>query len=933
MYNPVATYRVQLHEKFTFADLEKRLAYLQKLGVTTLYASPTLAATPGSTHGYDGIDPQRINPEIGTVAQLRAIGQGLKAQGMGWLQDIVPNHLAYHPANPWITDVLEKGHQSLYAGYFDIPGTNELMSGTLMAPFLGKPLMAILEAGELKVAYGHQRLVLAYYDTHFPLAPYTYATVLRTDTTPPALSHWLDQIEGLYSPEATHPLRSFDYDSPQQAYEQRDVPGALTQAQTPAIAAEPATRWDAARLELAALMSDNEAVRTFVEGRLAQLSQSLDDLHALAEAQHYRLCDGDETRRRINFRRFFTVNGLICLAVERPEVFTQVHSLIQELVDDGTFQGLRVDHVDGLFDPAGYLDSLRKTMGEDPYIVVEKILEPGEELPKTWPIQGTSGYEYLALVNNLLTDPQGETPFTDFYNKLTQTNTPLHDQIRSRKAYILYHDMGGELANLLKFFHTQDLVSPDELTDVNPTMLMLAIGELLVQCPVYRYYGNQFPLTETEANDLRALLADVRNRAVELEKPADLLEKIWLEKPQTADDEYNSRALRFYQRCMQFTGPLMAKGVEDTLLYTYFRFIGHNEVGDSPEAFGMSQAAFHQAMQDRQQHWPLALNGTSTHDTKRGEDVRARLNVLTALGDEWTQTAQRWLDQTADVRHSNMPDVNDAYFILQTVVGAYPYAERSTAWADEENFAKRLRDYVTKALQEAKRNTNWVNPNKAYMDAAHAYIDTVLDKNGPIWPEMADFLALIADFGIVNSLAQVLLKFTTPGVPDVYQGCELFDLSLVDPDNRRAVNYDLREQLLAEVTDAGAQPMTLWNTRTTGQIKLWLTQKLLTERRSHPDFWANAAYVPLTVSGTYSEHILAFARQHNGVQYVTIVPLHLPRLTRDNPLAINWQDTRVILPSSSLWTDILTGKMGNSAELSLSELFSNALPMALVRVG
>ncbi|MBO0937219.1 malto-oligosyltrehalose synthase [Fibrella sp. HMF5335] len=926
MYNPVATYRVQLHENFTFADLEKRLSYLHKLGITTLYASPTLAATPGSTHGYDGIDPQRINPEIGTVAQLRSISQGLKAQGMGWLQDIVPNHLAYHPANPWITDVLEKGHGSLYAGYFDIPGTNELMSGTLMAPFLGKPLMAILEAGELKVAYKHQRLVLAYYDTHFPLAPHTYATVLRTADTPPALAQWLDQIEGLYAPDPTHPLRSFTAKSAVDAYGQQPVTDAVTTA------ANPSVQWDSARLELAGLMEDNEVVRTFAEGRLAQISQSLDDLHALAEAQHYRLCDGDETRRRINFRRFFTVNGLICLAVERPEVFTQVHSLIQELVDDGTFQGLRVDHVDGLFDPAGYLASLRKAMGDEPYIVVEKILEPGEELPQNWPIQGTSGYEYLALVNNLLTDPQGEAPFTEFYEKLTQTNTPLHDQIRSRKAYILYHDMGGELANLLKFFHDQQLVLPEELAEVNPTMLMLAIGELLVQCPVYRYYGNQFPLDEDEAANLRALLADVRNRAVELGKPADLLEKIWLNNPQTADDEYNARALRFYQRCMQFTGPLMAKGVEDTLLYTYFRFIAHNEVGDSPEAFGMNQAQFHAAMQDRQAHWPLALNGTSTHDTKRGEDVRARLNVLTAMGDEWTQTAQRWLDQTALLRPDNMPDVNDAYFILQTVVGAYPYAEGSTAWADEENFSKRLRDYVTKALQEAKRNTNWVNPNKAYMDAAHAYIDGILAKNGPIWSELADFLARIAPFGIINSLAQVLLKFTTPGVPDVYQGCELFDLSLVDPDNRRAVNYDLREQLLAEVNDAGAHPMTLWNTRTTGQIKLWLTHKLLTERRANPDFWANAAYVPLTVSGKLSEHVLAFARQHNGLQYITVVPLHLPRLTRENPLAVDWQNTHVSLPGGGSWTDVMTGKTGVGAELSLSELFSASLPMALVRI-
>lgn len=347
----------------------------------------------------------------------------------------------------------------------------------------------------------------------------------------------------MYGAELTHPLRSFDYETPADAYANQPVTSEITTA-------DPSVRWDAARLELAGLMEYNEAVRLFVESRLTQISGSINDLHALAEAQHYRLCHGDETRHRINFRRFFTINGLICLAVERPDVFTQVHTLIQELVDDGTFQGLRVDHVDGLFDPAGCLNDLRKAMGDDPHIVVEKILEPGEALPTAWPIQGTSGYEYLALVDNLLTDPQGEKSFTDFYQKLTQTNTPLHDQIRSRKAYILYHDMGGELANLLKFFHAQHLVSPEELADINPVMLILAIGELLMQCPVYRYHGNQFPLDETESANLSALLADVRNRAVELEKPADLLRKIWLTAPQTADDEYNSRALRFYQRCM-----------------------------------------------------------------------------------------------------------------------------------------------------------------------------------------------------------------------------------------------------------------------------------------------------------------------------------------------------------------------------------------------
>lgn len=927
MYNPVTTYRVQLHENFTFSDLEQRLDYLQKLGVTTIYASPTMAATPGSTHGYDGVDPQRINAEIGTLDQLRSLSQKLREQNMGWLQDIVPNHLAFHLANPWISDVLEKGQQSLYARYFDIPRTNELFDGRLMAPFLGHKLVDIIGNGELRVAYLHQRLVLQYYDSYFPLAPHTYAQVLvseeqqKTDpfftTVPAAIWQWLTQIDGLYNPEPIHPV--VDVPAPQQSEE----PHSLETGQAAAL-------WDQARLQLAALMEDDATVREYIETRLAWFNQSADDIHALCEEQHYRLCDGEETRRRINFRRFFTVNGLICLAIERPEVFDHVHRLVRELVADGTFQGLRIDHIDGLFDPTGYLERLRQTVGDQPYIVVEKILEPGEALPANWPIQGSSGYEYLALVNNVLTDPTGEAAFTQFYKALAGNNTPIQEQILSRKAYILYHDMGGELANLLKLFRHLQLATVRELVTINEPMLLLTIAELLVQCPVYRYYGNQFPLGEKEAQALRQMLDGVRNRAVELREPADLLERVLLTKPQQGDADYNARVLRFYQRFMQFTGPLMAKGVEDTLLYTYFRFIGHNEVGDSVEHFGMDIPAFHRAMQERQAQWPLSLNGTSTHDTKRGEDVRARLNVLTALGDDWTRTAQRWLDQTAQYRPHDMPDTNDAYFILQTLVGAHPFAGQ-----DDDAFVERLHAYVTKAFQEAKRHTSWTAPNKAYMEATHAYIDQLLDHSGSFWLDFEAFQGRIADFAIINSLAQVLLKFTTPGVPDVYQGCELHDLSLVDPDNRRPVDYEKREQMLATLEAANsAIPTALWNNRLSGQVKLWLTHKLLTTRRSQPGFWTTADYLPLSVEGKYQNHILAFARQHGNTRYVTIVPLYLARLCRatgvTDPSAIDWQDTQVVIPVGGAWRDCLSERTGNS--FKVSDLFANTLPLAFIEL-
>ncbi len=913
MYNPVATYRVQLHEKFTFADLTRQLDYLQQLGVTTLYASPVLAATPGSTHGYDGIDPRQINPELGTLDDLRRLSQDLRRRGMGWLQDIVPNHLAYHPANPWLMDVLEKGQQSGYAGYFDIPGTNELFEGTLMAPLLGQGLAETIARHELRVVWQNQRLMLAYYDNLFPVAPHTYAQVLLfknekadnepVNNVPEPLMAWLSRANALYGPEV-------------------------------APTAERDTQWEAARLELDTLLTAQPALDEFVARRLAEVNQSEKAILALCEAQHYRLCAGTETRRQINYRRFFTVNGLICLAVEQPHVFDDVHSLVRELVAEGTFQGLRVDHVDGLFDPPTYLQQLRQTVGEETYLVVEKILESGvdtlgEALPATWPIQGSTGYEYLALVNNLLTDAAAEDTFTAFYAGLVGNDTPLHEQILSRKAYILYHDMGGELANLHRFFEQQNLVSEEELSAVNPAMLRLALAELLVQCPVYRYYGNQFPLAQPEAEALRQMLNQVRNRALELGAAADLLETVWLEKPRLANADYNARALRTYQRCMQFTGPLMAKGVEDTLFYTYFRFIGHNEVGDAPGTFGLGAGTFHGAMQARQAQWPLAMSTTATHDTKRGEDTRARLNVLTDLGHEWTQTAQRWLTQTDAWRTNDMPDRNDAYFVLQTLVGAWPLPGQP-----HDDLPNRLAHYLTKALQEAKRHTNWTAPNQPYMAATHAYLTRLLNPAGTFWPDFEVFMARIADFSVINSLVQVLLKFTTPGVPDVYQGCELFDFSLVDPDNRRPVNYAHRASLLADSGQKKPDFTKLWADRYSGQIKLWLTQTLLHERRQNPDFWATAAYHPLTVTGTFREHVLAFARTTPTRSCVVVVPLHLARLCRETNqtdlLRLDWQDTAVSLPAWGHWHDVWQNR---PAGTSLTTILGQNIPVGLLMQG
>jgi len=907
MNNPVTTYRFQFHKEFTFVDFEQVIPYLQKLGVSTVYASPIFEATPGSTHGYDGVNPHRINPEIGTEEQLREYTRLLKESGINWLQDIVPNHMAFHPHNPWLMDVLEKGPQSEYAKFFDIAWNNQLLHGRIMVPFLGSTLEEVVKNGELKVAYDEtqQRLVLKYYDSAYPLGFHSYENILRAGQPSQAIQQALQTLDSLHGVEdaAAYSIGFHDF-----------------------------------LKSLAGLMK-NEAVKTSVEKSLAEINNNPERLQQIADEQSYRLCSWQETDYQINYRRFFTVNGLLCLNIQDPEVFRTYHEYIKALQAEGVFQGVRIDHIDGLFNPSDYLDDLRYLMGEETYIVVEKILEPGEDIPHTWPIQGATGYEFLAAVNNVFTDKKAEAAFTQFYHQLVGEGAEVQEQIYEKKAYILKEHMGGELNNLYSLFLELNLLDENELSSVDPDVLKQAIGEFLVQCPVYRYYGNALPLDETEKTEVKKIFERIRNGKPELSAAADLLQSTLIDKAQNGYIDYNQRATRFYQRWMQFSGPLMAKGVEDTLMYTYNRFVGHNEVGDSPEAFGYNNLEeFHHAMWQRQKNWPLAINTTSTHDTKRGEDVRTRLNVLTDLPEEWLAKVQEWQKLSADLKQENQPDVNDEYFIYQTLLGAYPMPGQ-----DKDNFGQRMEEYLQKALREAKVNSNWTTPNEAYEKATKDFATKLQDKSSLFWESFEPFYRKVADFGIVNSLAQVLLKFTCPGVPDTYQGTELWDFSLVDPDNRRDIDYEKRFRYLEELDEYDLNRYDrlweeLWQTRSDARIKLWLTRNLLIERRNNADLFAKGDYIPLMVEGEYSEYILAFARKHLRTWYITVVPLHVAQLCReqgtDDILAIDWKDTKIVLPKEAPadWTNMLLRTSGKYAhELYARELFST-VPLALLKL-
>jgi (1->4)-alpha-D-glucan 1-alpha-D-glucosylmutase len=908
MHNPISTYRLQLNESFTLAQLEALLPYLRDLGITTIYASPIFEATPGSTHGYDGVDPARVAPEIGTLEQLTDLSNQLKTSGMAWLQDIVPNHMAYHQHNTWLVDLLEKGPLSRYGDFFDLTYTSDMYHGRIMGPFLGESLDDVLKNGGLRLIYERDRLFLKSHDNEFPLKISSYRTVLAHSETAQsdATRQWLslmEQLRPVHDPETL------------------------------------ALEWDECLDQLTALSKTDEG-RAWIESGLAAINAQPDQLRVVADEQYYRLCAWTEGMRTINYRRFFTVNGLICLNMQNKQVFDQYHDLIKKLVDMGVFQGIRVDHVDGLYNPEGYLQQLRELVGPTAYVVVEKIQQANEPLPPNWAktIQGTSGYDFLAQVNNLLTDPTGELPFTQFFESMLGTNPPMPKRIRDRKAYILYQHMGGELNNLLDHFRELGLAE-EGAAEVGFDSLRLAIGEVLIHCPVYRYYGNAMPLPDNEATAMRTMFMAICTEKPDLERAVSLLEDALVLKPPVADDDYRDRARKFYQRLMQFTGPLMAKGVEDTLMYTYNRFIGHNEVGDAPDRFGMPVADFHRAMQERQQQWPLSMNGLSTHDTKRGEDSRARLNVLTALPNEWLAEVSEWQDLNADLKTEGKPDPNDEYLLYQALLANYTMPTGSgneivIADPTEDDFADRFDSYIQKALHEAKRHVSEVHGagDDDYIEATKAFGQGLLAKNRPFWGRFETFLKRVADFGITNSLAQVVLKNTCPGVPDLYQGAEGWDLSFVDPDNRRPVDFAKRQAWLADFQANTVNFTNLWHDRFSGRVKLFITHKLLQLRQTKPELFLQGDYIPLPVDGPFSKHIMAFARHHGPDWVMVVVPLFAARLCRQQGVAdvleIDWQDTRVVLPDKAptQWTSAWSSEKGES--LLVKDLFGE-LPVCV----
>lgn len=884
MKNPLSTYRIQFNKDFTFQNFEKVKEYFKKLGVHTIYASPIFDAVPGSTHGYDVCNPNLVNPEIGNETQLQQLSKWLKENGMLWLQDIVPNHMAFHPKNKWLMDLLEKGPKSLFKTYFDTVFTCPAMQGKLMVPFLGETLNEAIASEKLAIKWNGKQMVICYQSVSFPLKPSSYLFFLEKLKLNNLVQE-VSMLESVVDHEAYAKKWKQILSKIKEAFEE-----------------------ETKSLQLTQLLEAYNYKKQL-------LKQTIWD-------QHYELCHWQETDKRINYRRFFTVNGLICLRMADESVFEKHHLFIKKMVDDEVFDGLRIDHIDGLFEPTSYLKRLRNLTGKETYIVAEKILEKGEKVPTSWPIQGNTGYDFLGMVNNLFTKQVAEKAFDEFYQEINPGKSLAEDELL-KKRYILENHLAGELENLYKYFNKLQLTH--EVFDKEN--LKNAIASFLINMPVYRFYGENFPLNKPEQDALKKIFEKIKTDDVTYKKELEILENVFLTTSADANNIQNKAVASFFKRCMQFSGSIMAKGVEDTLMYTNFRFIAHNEVGDHPSSFGNGTDEFHRLMVLRQKENPLSINTTSTHDTKRGEDARARLNVLSALPQEWFNKVKEWQNLNASKRDMLRLSLHEEYFVYQCFLAHFPIAEN-----EESEFGERLKAYLQKAFREGKQQSDWANVNTHFESKVENFVDFLLNPKNQFIQNFKAYHQKIAFYGACNSLAQLGLKFTSPGIPDVYQGGELWDFSFVDPDNRRKVDYGVRLQELENIESASIK--NLMEDYPSGKIKLWLTQQLFKLREQESFIFSSGTYIPVEVSGKYQNNVIAFIRRIQDKSLLVVSVINNAEMLENQQVAfedLNWEDTSLILPEQMNWFNILQKNEGNGQKILLND-FALQLPFAVCKL-
>ena len=924
---PVATYRLQFTSDFNFDTAAAIAPYLAELGVSDIYASPILTARHGSQHGYDVVDAHTINPELGGMERFELLAQILKQHHIGWVQDIVPNHMAFDGENSMLVDVLENGPDSPYREFFDI-NWNHLYEGIrdrVLAPFLGKFYGDCLESGELQLRYSEQGLAVHYYDFRFPIRLESYYRVLTYD---------LGRLRALLDRSHPHFVKFLGV-----LYLLKYIPsGEEGRERYDQISFIKQMLWE--------LWNGSEEVHEFIEENIQIFNgevgkpESFDLLDSLLDEQFFRLSYWKVGNEELNYRRFFTINDLISLRIEDVRVFEFTHELILKLVAEGKIDGLRIDHIDGLYDPAQYLHRLREQVPYV-YLVVEKILEHGEELPVNWPCQGTSGYDFLGTVNALLCQPASEAEFTRIYHAFIGNTTSCETLIDHNKRMIVDKHMAGDIDNLA---HLLKRISEHYryASDFTLYGLQVALIEILVLFPVYRTYIDRSGASRADQECICRVIAQARINIPNFRNELNFIERfLRLEFDAHMAAEDKDQWLHFIMRLQQYTGPLMAKGVEDTVFYVYNRLLSLNEVGASPLLFGIDLDEFHAFNQQRMSRWPHAMNASATHDTKRGEDVRARLNVLSEMPEAWEQHLREWheINQSRKTRVDNRlaPENDDEYLLYQTLLGSYPFD-----LAEYPSFIERIKDYLIKATREAKVHTNWLEPDSAYEEALLAFAERVMEsgKDNPFLQSFLPFQRRIQHYGILNSLSQTLLKLTAPGVPDFYQGTELWDLSLVDPDNRRPVDFERRAALLKGLQSRASGDLLQLITELLaapedGRIKLFLIYRALLARQAERDLFQHGAYQKLTVIGSLKEHVVAFARELGEQRALIVVPRFSSNLVKDGEYPLGetvWHETRVLPPSGSRlrWYDALTGQTVQGEEaLWLREVF-RYFPLALL---
>ncbi|OGW52239.1 MAG: malto-oligosyltrehalose synthase [Nitrospirae bacterium RBG_13_43_8] len=1001
---PIATYRLQFNRNFKFVHAKEIVYYLSDLGISDIYASPYFKAKEGSLHGYDVVDPNRLNPEVGTEDEYNELIEELRKYGMGQILDIVPNHMCVSTKdNLWWRDVLENGISSPYENFFDIdwePVKKELRNKVLL-PILGDQYGKVLENQELTLTIEEGTFFVNYYEYKFPIRPQTYTLVLE---------HQIDELKNLLSGENLHSVELLSIITAL-----KHLPP-YTETEHEKMS-ERQREKEVTKKRLGNLYNESPEIRTFIDQNIKLFNGikgepgSFDLLDRLLSEQVYRLSYWRVATEEINYRRFFDINELASIRMENPVVFEETHKLIFKLIREGKVTGLRVDHPDGLYSPLEYFQRLQKgcflhlrlghlgkvkedvpsdvieslkendslyfphtdvesgieseileqyneIIAADPkfksfYIVGEKILIKDERMPEDWPIFSTTGYVFVNTLNGIFVDTENMKAFEEIYTRSIRAKLNYQEIIYEKKKLITHVSMASEI-NTLGYYLNRLSEKNRHTRDFTLNSLTAAIVEVIAFFPVYRTYSNTTGINERDRRyiELAVSKAKKKNPAISGFIFDFLKDVLLLNYSERFSDADKKEWVDFAMRFQQITGPVMAKGLEDTAFYVYNRLVSLNEVGGSPDRFGTALETFHGKNIERIKFWPNALIATSTHDTKRSEDVRARINVLSETPEEWWKCLINWRrlnkKKKPVVEGQRVPDENEEYLLYQTLIGVWPAG--SVDEAEYDVLRKRIKDYMLKAIREAKVNTSWISPNAIYEDALSIFIEKVMDNksDNQFLKDFVPFQRKVSHCGMFNSLSQTLLKITSPGVPDFYQGTEIWDFSLVDPDNRRPVDYGIRMKMLKELKSRESElgPLMLAKELLTnkgdGKVKLYLIYKALNYRKTHGDLFETGEYIPLESMGVMEDNICAFARRIGNESVAVMAPRFFMKLLSEPdslPLGKEtWKDTFIVIPFADVgakYRNVFTGEIATvasykgTAALFLSEIFMN-FPVALM---